>query len=224
MVKTILGFAKRVLLLVSGKEVLFHYDAQIIKTRQLKAEYTDKFFKGLNSYDPSDDLAVNFGYIDKEREQKNPDLLKAAEYRAKEIKLLINKYWARIWLQIYWIFLIILGGAILNWILPTIGLEVKEGYYAALSQIYPVLLIALYLTPSGDKGKSLDGRNRQMVYLNKLGSKITGVMVILLGLAVSLTVLATGNSSTFSLFITVVTLFIIGAVVSKSLKEASTEA
>ena len=204
---------------ISGRSILDKYDKNIKEIRTLKESHIEKF-SSLKKYINNNPYSIDF---DKLQKDKNIDFAQAVKLRDDEKRLLVDKYWAQIWIRLYGIALLILLAYFLDIVFPQLGKPVKGEYYSALSQIYPVILIAVYLTPDGTKSVKKQDSTSKIISLKGLESKLTGIMSILLGMTVTLVSIATGVASTFSLAITVFTLVIIVLITVNSIKNADTQ-
>jgi hypothetical protein len=189
--------------ILSLRRFIYYYDKRIHKVRVKKERHIDKMASKL----PADHLALaarGLPMYEDLREAGDPDYLAAAKYRTMEQHLVIGRHWVLITRQIYMWLLVVAIIFVISQLLPNLGRAVQRDYYVALSQIYPVLLIALYLSPNGKYPES-DRRN-PVIHLGTISDKLAGIVGILLGICVCLVVLANGHSSSFLFMLTLSTI------------------
>lgn len=188
---------------ISLRKLLRHYDKRIYDVRVEKEKHIDNMSSKLPK-DYAKLAAQGFPIYEDLKEAGDPDYVAATKFRTVEQRLLIAWYWVLIARQLYaWLLVVaVMYGA--SKILPSLGSNVNKDYYVALSQIFPILLIALYLSPNGKYAES-DRRNL-VVHLGTINGKLAGIAGILLGTCVCLIVLANSRSSSFFFMLTLVTI------------------
>lgn len=103
---------------------------------------------------------------------------------------------------------------------PGLGGSVRIDYYAVLSQVYPVLLIALYVggPKSTTQTRALTRINHiSLRFLMNIVEKFHGVFGVIIGLIVSLTAVASNYTSTFLFLVTIFSLLSVGLVLIQNL-------
>lgn len=193
----------RVIDVISLRKLLKHYDKRIYDVRAEKEKHIDNMSSKLPE-DWTKMAAQGLSIYDELKEAGDPDYVAATKLRTAEQRLLIGRYWVLIARQLYvWLLVVVVAyGA--SKLLPKLGSNVNKDYYVALSQIFPILLIALYL---GSNGKYTESDRRNLaVHLGTISGKFAGIAGILLGTCVCLIVLANSRSSSFFFLLTLVTI------------------
>lgn len=107
--------------------------------------------------------------------------------------------------------LVFIGALIFQHYWAALGADVELSYYLSLAQIFPVILIALYITSA--KPKPLVGlfkMNHQTVrLLIVLSESFHGIAGTFIGKVACLIVLATGVSSSFLLLTSIICLVMV---------------
>lgn len=191
---------KKIIRIIFLQEIIAGLEKKTLEIRERKENAIDKMFAKFEENKESRE-----DYVDHVSGEERRAFNKAADLRKQEQKALMTKRAFEILQKSYvWILIAIL-------ILFTesfnsdLGSKISIDYYSALSQIFPIILIALYMASTRTKiTRRLFKINYQTLRLvTVISDGFHGITSVIIGTVTCLFAIASNSSSTFGFLITI---------------------
>lgn len=148
----------------------------------------------------ADTIEKRLKHMDNLQRGGNVHMIKASNFRDREKILLTKIAKFRLYRRAATLILVILFSLVVQSLFPQFGNQITRSYYETVAQLFPVLLIACYLNDAAPKSTE---NYKLKVFIE---TKFTGFFITLIGMVVSLAVIATDKSTTASLILTIAAL------------------
>jgi len=189
--------APYLLRVITLKAYLNKLEDEKVRIRQKKELMISKFPDPIT---PHRSLEESLEHMDSLAYKKNEFFVKATKYRDQEVLISMKQVRIRLIRRSIVLLLVLLSCAFAQHLFPELGNSIKLSYFEIMAQLYPVLLIACYLNTTTVK----DTEYNKFRYF--VDAKFTGFILTAIGLVTCLYVIASGQTNTYSLLLSIVTM------------------